>query len=38
MGLLVVIALLVAFDVASLRFGADSREPGDWQVLPAERR
>ena len=35
------LALLIALgalDIAAVRFGADSRDSGDWRTIPVERR
>ncbi len=33
MGFAVTTLIVVAFEIASLRFGADTREPGDWHRI-----
>ena len=33
MGIALATLVVVAFEIASLRFGADTREPGDWHRI-----
>ncbi len=37
-GILTAVLSLVAFDLASFRFGVDSREQGDWHPVDGDRR
>ena len=37
MGLLLVCTLIGIFELLSMRFGADTREPGDWQTYEPVR-
>ncbi len=33
MGIALATLIVVAFEIVSLRFGADTREPGDWHRI-----
>ncbi len=37
MGLLLLCILIGIFELASVRFGADTREPGDWRTYEPVR-
>ncbi len=36
--LVILTVFVVALEIASLRFGVDSREPGDWHAVERDRR